>query len=199
MITLLSVVIGTACIFFSGFITATLLNSLRVNLNHMNDENSQSKKNIFLSNSSVSSSINPKKKQSVMQYITRDSTAKGKRHIFNSIADSFAARNRGNGVVISDQMGFLISSSGDNAEELAAISVLHQQCEQVINRNLTFGKVNQIVFMNSENLFLTVLPLVMDGSTVYVSGLSHGKVDFRPILESTLQELNCSVFQDRSI
>ena len=197
MITLLSVVIGTACIFFSGFITATLLNSLRVNRDHINDENSQSKKNIFLSSSSVSSIINPKKNQSTMHYVTSGSTAKGKRHIFNSIADTIAARNRGNGVVISDQMGFLISSSGDNSEELAAISVLHQHCEQVINRNLTFGKVNQIVFMNNENLFLTILPLVIDGSTVYVSGLSHGKVDYRPMLINTLQELNCSVFQDR--
>ncbi len=176
---LLLIIAGSVCIFFSGFIVAKQCIPLSTDHElNVNENNIIAKSNIVINES-------PLKYRFSDQLFSN--SPKDKAHIFNSIADSLAVLNHGNGVVISDQMGFLISSSREYSEELAAISVLHQSCEKIINRNINFGNLNQIVFSNDKNLYLNIYPLHVDETTVYITGLSHSKIDYKLMLDKMLQ------------
>jgi hypothetical protein len=73
-------------------------------------------------------------------------------------------------------MGFVISSTSQYSEELAAISVLFHYCEKVICDNIAFNSLSKISFVNNNNLFLTIAPILVGEQKVYYSGLTQGKL-----------------------
>lgn len=101
--------------------------------------------------------------------------------IYNAVLSSAAAHRNSRGGVISDDMGFTIASNSDFGDELAGISVLYQYCEEIINKNITFSSLSKVIFINDNDLCLTLFPLVINNQTVYFSGLSQGLIDIKPI------------------
>lgn len=93
--------------------------------------------------------------------------------IFDSLVQLFSSQIFENGCVISDDMGFVLASSCENPEELAGISVLFDQCEEMIRRNSTFNDIARLCFVNKDNQHLTVFPLALDNMRVFCSGLSR--------------------------
>jgi hypothetical protein len=79
------------------------------------------------------------------------------------------------GAVLSDEMGFVIASSSQYAEELAAISALFHYCQRIICENIPFDTLSKITFGNNNNLLLTIAPMVINGQKVFYSGLTQGK------------------------
>jgi hypothetical protein len=79
------------------------------------------------------------------------------------------------GAVLSDEMGFVIASSSQYSEELAAISALFHYCQRIICENIAFDTLSKITFVNNNNLLLTIAPMVINGQRVFYSGLTQGK------------------------
>lgn len=93
--------------------------------------------------------------------------------MFDSIIQFFSSQIFERGCVISDTMGFVVASSCEDSEEIAAISVLFEQCEEIIKRNSSFNSLARLCFINQDKLHLTVFPLLLDnGLRVFCSGLS---------------------------
>jgi hypothetical protein len=96
--------------------------------------------------------------------------------VFDKILKGHAAKQGHRGAVLSDEMGFVISSTSQYSEELAAISVLFHYCEKVICDNIAFNSLSKISFVNNNNLFLTIAPILVGEQKVYYSGLTQGKL-----------------------
>jgi hypothetical protein len=101
--------------------------------------------------------------------------------IYHAVLGSTASHKNSRGSVISDDMGFTIASNSEFADELAGISVLYQYCEDIINKNIHFSKLSKVIFINDNDLCLTLFPLVINDQTVYFSGLSQGLIDIKPL------------------
>jgi hypothetical protein len=97
--------------------------------------------------------------------------------VCKKILASTTAHRNNHGAAISDDMGFVIVASSDYADELAGISVVHHYCEKILNSNIPFGNVTKITIKNSNNLFLTVMPFIINGQMVFYSGLSQGPIE----------------------
>jgi len=94
--------------------------------------------------------------------------------MFDSIIHFFSDQIFECGCVISDELGFVVASSCDNPEEIAGISVLFDQCEDLIKRNSSFNSLARLCFINQDKLHLTVFPLILDNNLrVFCSGLSR--------------------------
>lgn len=92
--------------------------------------------------------------------------------MFESLVQLFSSQIFECGCVISDDMGFVVASCCDFSDELAGISVLFQQCERLIERNTIFNNLSRLCFVDTNNMYLTVFPLIVDNLKVYCSGLS---------------------------
>lgn len=94
--------------------------------------------------------------------------------MFDSIVQLFCNQIFESGCVISDTMGFVIASNCENSEEIAGISVLFEQCEELIKRNSSFNNLSRLCFINQDKMHLTVFPLILDNNLrVFCSGLSR--------------------------
>lgn len=92
---------------------------------------------------------------------------------FDSIVQFFSANIFESGCVISDNMGFEVASSCENSEEIAGISVLFEQCEELIRRNSSVNSLARLCFVTQDKLHLTIFPLILDDNLrVFCSGLS---------------------------
>ncbi|MBN1602335.1 MAG: hypothetical protein JW915_12050 [Chitinispirillaceae bacterium] len=95
--------------------------------------------------------------------------------VFNRILINNVTKPGHRGAVISDEMGFVIASSSQYSEELAAISALFHYCRKIICDNIPFDTLSKITFVNNNNLLLTIAPMVINGQKVFYSGLTQGK------------------------
>ena len=141
----------------------------------LHDYNLQLKKEVTALKSAASAREQFAKRKTPFVLNTED----GVTSVYNAILKSTASQKNYRGAVIADEMGFPIASSSDFSDELAGISVLYQYCDNIINKNITFNRLMKIVFVNSDNLCLTIVPLVINGQTVYYSGLSYGQMNFK--------------------
>lgn len=117
--------------------------------------------------------------------------------IFDSLVQLFSSQIFENGCVISDDMGFVVASSCENPEELAGISVLFEQCEDLIRRNSTFSDIARLCFVNKDNQHLTVFPLALENMRVFCSGLSQNPFPYESGLNTIV--LPQTVQNQRSI
>jgi len=95
--------------------------------------------------------------------------------VFNRILIENVTKPGHRGAVISDEMGFVIASSSQYSEELAAISALFHYCRKIICDNIPFDTLTKITFVNNNNLLLTIAPMVINGKKVFYSGMTQGK------------------------
>ncbi len=142
----------------------TVENNLRFQIQQLQDQLSVSK-NV--------SSIDEQVKRYPLE-VSVCETAENISQMFDSVIKFFCSQVFEIGCVISDTMGFVVASNCENSEELAGISVLFEQCEELIKRNSSFNRLARLCFVNSDNLYLTVFPLILDNNLrVFCSGLSH--------------------------
>lgn len=141
-------------------------NDLRFQIQQLQDQLSVSKNVSF-------SSIDEKIKHYPLEASVCEATGNISQ-MFDSIIQFFCSQVFEIGCVISDTMGFVVASNCENSEELAGISVLFEQCEEIIKRNSSFNSLERLCFVNRDKLHLTVFPLILDNHLrVFCSGLSH--------------------------
>lgn len=107
-------------------------------------------------------------------YESKNATVRIK-NVFERILIQNGTQPGHRGAVLSDDMGFVIASSSQYSEELAAISALFHYCRKIICDNIPFDTLSKITFVNNNNLLLTIAPVVINGQKVFYSGLTQGK------------------------
>jgi len=85
------------------------------------------------------------------------------------------------GGVIADDMGFPIVSTSELTDELSGISVLHQYCSSILEKNIGFGNISRITFKNTGNMLCTIMPFLVNGQPVFYAGLSRTAVPVKPV------------------
>ncbi len=107
-------------------------------------------------------------------YESKNETS-GIKDAFERILIQNATKPGHRGAVLSDEMGFVIASSSEYSEELAAISALFHYCRKITCDYIPFDTLSKITFVNNNNLLLTIAPVVINGQKVFYSGLTQGK------------------------
>lgn len=106
-------------------------------------------------------------------YESKNKTS-GIKNVFERILTQNTSNPGHRGAVFSDEMGFVIASSSQYSEELAAISSLFHYCRKIICDNIPFDTLSKITFVNNNNLLLTMAPVEINGQKIFYAGLTQG-------------------------